>query len=124
MNECLILLGLLAGCAPPQDTARASGPTARTAPVMFANAPHDPWLAEDKLQHFALSFGVTAFSYAAARTALDPDPALATAGIVALAAGVGKEIYDVRRGQHFSLRDLAWDAAGVALGLAFTHNIR
>lgn len=85
---------------------------------------HDAWIAEDKLQHFAMSFGVTAFSYAAARTALDPDAARLTAGIAGLVAGVGKEIYDVRQGEHFSVRDLVWDVAGIALGLAFVHQIR
>jgi uncharacterized protein YfiM (DUF2279 family) len=55
---------------------------------------------------------------------IEPDPALVVAGSAALLAGVAKEIHDVRAGRGFSLKDLAWDAAGVALGLTLAQRIR
>lgn len=105
MNACLVMLGLMLACA---------GQT----------PPEDPWLAEDKLQHFALSFAATALGYGVARVAIEPRGARAAAGGAALAAGVAKEVADVRAGTFFSFRDLAWDAAGVAVGLTLANQIR
>jgi uncharacterized protein YfiM (DUF2279 family) len=84
----------------------------------------DAWLAEDKLQHFGMSFAATAFTYAGARTLLEPDASLMVAGTTAFLAGIAKEIHDARAGRWFSFKDLVWDAAGVALGLTFVHQIR
>lgn len=80
----------------------------------------DPWLGSDKLRHFAVSYAATALAFAAARAAgLDRAPSLATAGVVAMGAGIGKELHDRgRAGETASLRDLAWDLLGVATGLA------
>ncbi|HUG42142.1 MAG TPA: hypothetical protein VMM12_16860 [Longimicrobiales bacterium] len=107
MNACLFLMAVLVGCTggPPSSGAR------------------DPWLAEDKLQHFSLSFGATAMGYGGARFLLEPDAALVTAGATALGLGIAKELMDVRSGAWFSVKDLVWDAAGVALGLTFAHRM-
>lgn len=104
------MLGLVLGCAGP-----APDPPGE---------PQDAWLAEDKLRHFTLSFGATTLGYGGARLALEPGSARALAGGLALAAGVAKEVADVRAGTFFSFRDLAWDAAGVALGLTLANQIR
>jgi uncharacterized protein YfiM (DUF2279 family) len=105
---------------PAPDTA---APAART--TATTNPPRaDAWIAEDKLQHFAMSFAATAFAYGGARTVLDPDAALIVAGSTALLAGIGKEIHDARAGRWFSLKDLAWNVAGVALGLTLVHHTR
>jgi uncharacterized protein YfiM (DUF2279 family) len=84
----------------------------------------DAWFAEDKLRHFAMSFATTAFAYAGVRPALDPDAALIVAGTAALLAGIGKELHDARAGSTFSLKDMTWNAAGVALGLTLVHHSR
>jgi hypothetical protein len=42
----------------------------------------------------------------------------------AAVAGIGKEVLDVRRGGPFSLRDLVYDAAGIAVAGAILHNMR
>ncbi|MFP4624891.1 MAG: hypothetical protein ACLFRX_11975 [Gemmatimonadota bacterium] len=86
--------------------------------------PPDRWLAEDKLQHFTMSFAATTMAYGAARFGADRDTALATAAAAALGLGLAKELLDQRRGGRFSLKDLAWDVAGVALGVVFTRRIR
>lgn len=117
MSPWILCLGLLAAPCEKPDIGRSQGP----APV---TPRHDAWIAEDKLRHFGLSFAATAFAYAGARPALDADAAFVVAGSTALMAGIAKELHDSRAGGWFSLKDLAWDAAGVALGLTLVYHIR
>jgi uncharacterized protein YfiM (DUF2279 family) len=77
----------------------------------------DRWFGSDKLRHFFLSFGTTAFALAGAEASGAGDAARWIAPAVAGAAGIGKELSDHARGWGFSLRDLVWDAAGVAAAL-------
>jgi uncharacterized protein YfiM (DUF2279 family) len=100
-------------------TSRFAGPVPSDPPSRA-----DPWLAQDKARHFAMSFAATTFAYAGARTALDPDAAAVASVAVATAAGVAKEIRDARVGAWFSLRDMVWNLGGAALGFAFVHQIR
>ena len=81
-----------------------------------AAAAQDAWLGTDKFQHFAMSYAITAFAFAGARSLFDDDASLGLAIAAGSAAGLLKEFYDRSRGRPFSKRDLAWDAAGVALG--------
>lgn len=85
----------------------------------------DAWIAEDKARHLFASLAITAVSFGLA-TALDvewPDAGLA-AGAVAGVAGLGKEVRDYRRGRPFSVKDLAWDAAGIGAGLVLASAAR
>jgi uncharacterized protein YfiM (DUF2279 family) len=119
---CLIAAATLAGCPAWPD---AAVPAVIEAPAVSASvAPRDRWLGEDKAQHFAMSFAATAFAYAGARFALDPEPARITAAAAAIAGGMGKEVHDARAGRFFSVRDMAWNLAGVAAGVGFTALIR
>lgn len=78
----------------------------------------DPWWAEDKFRHFAASFVVTSLSASAARAAgADRPQSLYVGAGVAATSGIAKEIDDRRRGGIFSLRDLVWDAVGIAAAL-------
>jgi uncharacterized protein YfiM (DUF2279 family) len=78
-----------------------------------AAPPSDRWLAGDKLQHFFTSAFVQSMSYGALRTSgLEHGAALAGASATTAAVGVGKEVRDLRVRGEFSVRDLAWDAAG------------
>lgn len=113
MNICVVALGVVLGCGRPAAPVQAEQP-----------ARVDAWFAEDKLRHFGLSFAVTTFGYAAARTTLDPSSALLAAAAGGALLGIGKELADARAGRWFSTRDLAWDAAGVALGITFADRIR
>ncbi len=121
MTACLLALALTLGCpdAPPESLA-----TAQLLPTAPAATPVDGWIAEDKLRHFALSFAGTDMVFAGASVGADRDTALYTAATTALALGLAKEVLDRRAGRHFCLKDLAWDAAGVALGVLVVHNIR
>ncbi|MFL5619905.1 MAG: hypothetical protein ACJ79A_16110 [Gemmatimonadaceae bacterium] len=73
----------------------------------------DAWFGPDKLQHFFTSAFVQSVGYAVLRRAgADQGPAITGASVVTAIAGVGKEAYDRRTKGDFSVRDLAWDAAG------------
>jgi len=73
----------------------------------------DSWFGPDKLQHFFTSAFVQSIGYGALRRAgADNGPALAGSSVLTAAAGVGKELRDRRVKGEFSVRDLAWDAAG------------
>lgn len=103
---------LLAGAVPPE-------PGGAVAPAV------DAWIGEDKARHFLMSFGITMMGYGAARAggAGEADARLAAAAGSGL-AGVGKEIHDLRAGGPFSVRDLAWDAGGIAAAVLVLFNIR
>lgn len=112
MNVCLVAFALTLGCAGAPTRASDPAPTA------------DRWFAEDKLRHLALSFAATEMGYGAARIAVDRRTAAPLAASAAFALGLAKEVRDARAGGSFSAKDLAWDLAGVALGVALVHRIR
>jgi uncharacterized protein YfiM (DUF2279 family) len=77
--------------------------------------PADRWLAEDKWKHFFTSFVATTLAASGARAAgLDARGSLVAGVGVGVGVGVWKEVRDHRLpGGRASVRDLAWDAAGV-----------
>jgi len=85
----------------------------------------DAWIAEDKIKHAAMSFAVTAFVQAGVRSAgVQTGTAVPISAAVAGIAGIGKEVHDRRKGGSFSVRDLAWDAAGIIAGVLVTSQAR
>jgi uncharacterized protein YfiM (DUF2279 family) len=82
----------------------------------------DEWLARDKAMHLGASFLLTlAGQYVLTdKGTLTNGEALPVAAGSALAIGLAKEVMDSRRPRdpHFCWRDLAADAAGVALAAA------
>ncbi len=78
----------------------------------------DAWWGRDKALHFSASFLLTTNGQYVLVNKLDAseDASLPVSAASALAVGIAKEVYDARRvnGSGFSLRDLAWDAAGIA----------
>jgi uncharacterized protein YfiM (DUF2279 family) len=73
----------------------------------------DAWFGPDKLQHFFTSAFVQSMTYGSLRaTGVPHGAALAGATATTAAVGVGKEVHDLRVKSEFSVRDLAWDAAG------------
>lgn len=82
--------------------------------VAAAQIPADNWFGADKVKHFftsaliqSLAYSVTQVTTRAPRSSL-----LLSASIATAAVGIGKEVHDRRSYGHFSVRDLAWDAAG------------
>jgi putative lipoprotein len=86
--------------------------------------PPDNWLGHDKVLHFSASFLLTlSGQYVLTdKGGLSDGDALPLSAGAALGLGLAKEVADSRRavGPHFSLRDLAVDALGVALGALVT----
>ena len=79
-----------------------------------AQAPTDRLFAPDKVKHFVLSALVQSFAYSVTQvtTKAPRSSLMLSASLASAAAGIGKEMYDRRSYGHFSVRDLAWDAAG------------
>ena len=89
-------------------------------------APPDSWFGADKLKHFFLAAFIQSASYSAARLArVEHGRAVAIAWGTTGAASLAKELFDRRRQGVFSVRDLAWDAAGAgAATLVISHTRR
>ena len=89
-------------------------------------APRDRWVGEDKGKHFFASFVVTRLSASAARAAgLDPAPSAWVGAGVGATAGALKEIRDLRRREGVpSLKDAAWNLAGVGAATALARQVR
>ena len=87
----------------------------------------DSWFSPDKIKHFFMSAFIESVSYSALQAArVDHRSALAGAIGVTAAFGVGREIHDSRNpNNHFSVRDLSWDALGAGAGVVLlSHTIR
>lgn len=76
--------------------------------------PADRWLAPDKIKHAAVAFTAQSGSYAVLRVATDHRTAMAGATLATVGVSLLKEHFDRGR-TGFSVRDLAWDAAGAVL---------
>lgn len=106
--------------------------TAITTNVAVAQAvarpPHtDSWFGIDKVKHFFMSAFINSVSYSALQALrVNHRSAMAGAIGITMAAGVGRELHDMRvPGNLFSVRDLTWDALGTTAGAALAaHTIR
>jgi putative lipoprotein len=90
-----------------------AGPAARAA------EPQDDWFGADKKLHFEASAALALVGYGG--TALVTDDRAMRAGVAAAFAidvGIAKELWDRAGHGDPSFRDLAWDVAGAATGLA------
>ena len=112
--------------APPDGSFHLDGlPALSARPAALADtttAPPDGWIARDKALHLGTSFLLTLsgqYVLVDKANASNGD-ALPVATGAALALGLLKEVADARRERHphFCWRDLAADAAGVALAAA------
>jgi len=87
----------------------------------------DSWFGVDKVKHFFMSAFIESVSYSALQAAhVNHRSALAGAIGVTAAFGVGREIHDSRNPKnHFSIKDLSWDAIGAGAGVVLSsHTIR
>lgn len=90
----------------------ATAPRARAAEA-------DPWFGHDKALHFSISAALAGGGYGATAALSDARSwRLPVGATIALAAGVGKELYDLSGRGDPSWRDLTWDVAGTVTGLA------
>ena len=87
----------------------------------------DKWFGIDKIKHFFISAFIESVSYSALQAAhVNRRPAMAGAIGVSAAFGVGRELHDKRTpGNHFSYRDLTWDAIGIGAGaVMLSHTVK
>ncbi|NUQ19843.1 MAG: hypothetical protein HOQ09_02670 [Gemmatimonadaceae bacterium] len=82
--------------------------------VARAQSRTDAWFGPDKVKHFFTTALIQSLAYSVAQvTTRGPRSSLLLSASVASAAvGIGKEMHDRRSYGLFSVRDLAWDAAG------------
>ena len=115
MIEMLLLLAMLNGADSAKISSRPLCPTTFQTESP-AQASPDAWFGADKFKHFAMSYAITAFAFAGARSIFDSDASAGVALAAGATAGLLKEFYDRSRGRPFSARDIVWDAAGIAVG--------
>jgi putative lipoprotein len=87
--------------------------TVLIAGLLQAGTP-DGWLGVDKLKHFFLTAFTQSLAYSVSQvtTKGSRSSLLLGASVASAAVGIGKEMHDRRSSGLFSVRDLAWDAAG------------
>lgn len=84
----------------------------------------DPWFGHDKVLHFGASAFIAAEAYGITAAFSDTRAVrLAVGGGVALAAGAGKELYDLSGHGDPSWRDFTWDVIGTVVGLAIAYGV-
>lgn len=89
------------------------------------NAQTGPLPGADKVKHFFVSAFLQSVAFSVARTArMERSNAHLAAGVITLAVGVSKEVFDRRRGGNFSAADLGWDAAGALAAGAILNGTR
>jgi uncharacterized protein YfiM (DUF2279 family) len=72
----------------------------------------------DDALHFGVSAGLAAGGYALGAVLFEPTPPrIALGGSIALAVGVAKELFDLTGLGTASWSDIAWDCAGIFMGL-------
>lgn len=82
----------------------------------------DPWLSPDKAKHFFTSVFVESVSFSVLRAAnVSRSASLNGAMVFTFGVGVGREVYDHFHPGTPSLKDLAWDAAGIAAAAVALH---
>ena len=87
-------------------------------PVALAS---DEWLGRDKVLHLAAGGALAAVGYqTAALWTTEPVVRAGSGVMLAMGAGLAKEMYDRTSGGDPSLRDVAWDAVGAATGILVT----
>jgi putative lipoprotein len=78
----------------------------------------DPWFGRDKALHFSATASIAMVGYAGTALVTENRGVRAGAGAgLAMAAGIGKELWDLGGRGDPSTRDLAWDAIGAATGV-------
>lgn len=87
-------------------------------PKLNAAMASDKWFAQDKLLHFYFSATIAGLSYHVYTDQMKRDEDRGKIISVSLTAliGLGKELYDKKKKNQFSWKDLAWDGLGLTAG--------
>lgn len=93
--------------------------------AILASPPGDKWIGTDKVKHFFMSAFVQSATFSVARAAgASNSSAQAIGGVTTGMIGIAREIHDRRAGKIFSVKDLAWDAAGGVSAAALLRRTR
>ncbi|HEY8174261.1 MAG TPA: hypothetical protein VIF32_01085 [Gemmatimonadaceae bacterium] len=93
--------------------------------ALLHGPPGEAWFGADKVKHFFLSALIQSATFSAARiVGLDKSASQTVGGAAVAGFGLGKELHDRRTAKPFSLRDLAWDAAGGLAAAALLNGTR
>lgn len=78
----------------------------------------DPWFSEDKFYHLSLSAAFSSLGYHLYTDYCDGNENNAKIYAITSTACIGicKELYDKKKKNHFSWKDLFWDGIGLTLG--------
>lgn len=128
MSKCLLVIFVVSSVVSAQNVP-AEGDTL-VQPDSLVIMPEmrkqitDPWFAQDKLLHFSAGFAIPGLTYHFYVCRLERDEDRGKVYAVSLTAllALGKELYDKKKKDHFSWKDLTWSGAGLAIGyLVFVH---
>lgn len=123
----VLLVTFLAAFAQNVDSLREvhTVPTEKpNATKLCCNPMRDDWFGQDKFLHFSASASITGLTYHVYVCRLNGDEDRGEVYAVSLTAvlGLAKEIYDKKRKDQFSWKDLFWDGLGLAAGyFVFVH---
>lgn len=84
----------------------------------------DEWFSQDKFLHFYFCATMVGLGYhtLVCRMERDETESKILSISFTVMVGIGKEIYDKKKKNHFSWKDLCWDGAGLTVGyFAFVH---
>ncbi len=85
-----------------------------------AEPPVDPWFAQDKAKHFAVSAALAASGYGLSAITIEGRTNRIVLGATfALGAGYAKEVVDAVGFGTPSWKDFVWDVIGTAAGIGF-----
>lgn len=124
MNKCIALVLVSIFFLTAQKITPLSGKTRSTeynlAPEILAVLQHnpDPWFSEDKFYHLTACAVIPCLTFHLYTTLGNGDVTKAKVYSVSATAlvGIGKEICDKKKKNHFSWKDLFWDSVGLAIG--------
>lgn len=121
-----ILFSLMFAQRTTELSQEATATTFEIMPEMLASLQktNDPWFSEDKFYHLTASALIPVFSYHVYNHLTDADENKVKLYSLSATAfiGIGKEIYDKKKKNHFSWKDLFWDGVGIVIGyIVFTN---
>ena len=124
MKQCifsgLILISLISAPSVKRFSYSVSPGRFKIMPGMLTvlKQTNDPWFSEDKFYHLAASAAISSISYHLYSHYNDNDVTRAKLYSISATACIGicKEIYDKKKKNHFSWKDLFWDGIGITLG--------
>lgn len=124
MNRFFISVFVLLSFLFAEEATSSSQKTARAQyninPEMLAvlHSNSDPWFSEDKFYHLTVCAAIPPLTFHLCTNYGNIEVTRAKVYSVSATAliGISKEIYDKKKKNHFSWKDLFWDGVGLTIG--------